>query len=63
MLIHEIEADDVMQRLGPASKLDADRAFLMRLHDIGRARADSWLEACLDMIGVASTVDVRAKYL
>ena len=63
MLIHEIEADDVMQRLGPASKLDADWAFLTRLHDIGRARADSWLEACLDMIGVESTVDVRTKYL
>jgi NTE family protein len=40
MLIHAIEADDVMQGLGPMSKLNADWDFLMHLHDIGRERAD-----------------------
>ncbi len=63
MLIHAIEADDVMQGLGPASKLNADWEFLMRLHDIGHDRAGSWLEACLDLIGIESTIDIRAKYL
>jgi NTE family protein len=63
MLVHAIEADDVMQGLGPMSQLNADWQFLMHLHDIGRDRADRWLAAHLDMVGVASTVDIRAKYL
>jgi NTE family protein len=63
MLIHSIEADDVMQALGPTTKLNADWQFLMYLHDLGHNRADSWLEAHLDMIGIESTVDIRTKYL
>jgi NTE family protein len=63
MLIHAIEADDVMERLGPTSKLNADWDFLMHLHDIGRTRAERWLAAHLDMVGIESTVDIRAKYL
>jgi hypothetical protein len=35
----------------------------MHLHDIGEERAERWLAAHLDMVGVASTVDIRAKYL
>jgi NTE family protein len=63
MLIHAIEADDVMQKLGPTSKLNADWSFLQRLRDIGRSRADQWLKAQLDMIGVKSTIDIPTKYL
>jgi NTE family protein len=63
MLIHAIEADDVMERLGPASMLNADWDFLAHLRDTGRARADTWLKAHLPMVGVESTVDIRAKYL
>jgi NTE family protein len=63
ILIHAIEADDVMQGLGPMSQLNADRRFLTHLHDIGRERAARWLETHLDAVGVESTVDVRAKYL
>jgi NTE family protein len=63
MLIHAIEADDVMQSLGPSSHLNADRKFLTRLHEIGRARADQWLHAHFDMIGIQSTIDIRGKYL
>jgi NTE family protein len=63
MLIHSIEADDVMQSLGVTSKLNADWEFLTHLRDIGRERADRWLKANLDLIGVESTVDIRCKYL
>jgi len=63
MLIHAIDADDVMQGLGPMSKLNADWDFLMHLHDIGRERADRWLKSNLGMLGIESTVDIRAKYL
>jgi hypothetical protein len=37
--------------------------FLTRLHDIGHERADRWLHAHLDRLGVESTVDIDAKYL
>jgi NTE family protein len=63
MLIHAIEADDVMQGLGPASKLNADWDFLLHLHDIGRDRAEQWVNSHLGMVGIESTVDIRAKYL
>jgi NTE family protein len=63
MLIHAIEADDVMQGLGPTSKLNADWDFLMHLHDIGYERANRWLKSHFGMIGIESTVDVRGKYL
>jgi len=63
MLIHAIDADDVMQKLGATSKLNAELDFLLRLHDVGRSRADQWLRSHLEMIGVKSTIDVRTKYL
>jgi NTE family protein len=63
MLIHAIEADDVMQRLGASSKFNADWDFLSYLHDMGRERAGSWLQSHLDMIGIESTVNIRGKYL
>ncbi len=63
VLIHSIEADDVMQGLGAPSKLNADWEFLTHLHQIGRARAERWLNAHLARVGVESTVDIREKYL
>jgi NTE family protein len=63
MLIHAIDADDVMQGLEVTSKLNADWGFLMHLHQIGRERADRWLGSHFHMLGVASTVDIQAEYL
>lgn len=63
MMLHAIEADDVMRELGVASKLNADWEFLMHLHDIGRERAEAWLVANFDKLGVESSVDIREKYL
>jgi NTE family protein len=63
MLIHAIDADDVMRGLRVNSKLNTDWKFLTYLHEIGRERADLWLGSHLDMLGVESTVDIRAKYL
>jgi NTE family protein len=63
MLIHAIDADDVMEQLGSASMLNADPGFLSHLRDTGRERADRWLKTNLPMLGIESTVDVRGKYL
>ena len=63
MHIHAIDADDVMQKLGATSKLNADGDFLLRLHQVGYSRANQWLQSHLEMIGVKSTIDIRSKYL
>jgi len=63
MRMHAIDAEDVMQGLGVASKLNADWEFLTHLHDIGRRRAEAWLEANFDRLGVEGTVDVAARYV
>jgi NTE family protein len=63
MLVHAISADDVMQNLGVASKLNADWEFLMHLHAIGRERAAAWIEARYESLNVESTIDIRGTYL
>ena len=63
LLVHSIEADDVMQGLGTTSKLNADWEFLTHLHQIGRVRADRWLKGHLASVGIESTIDIRQKYL
>jgi NTE family protein len=63
MLIHSIEAQDVMTGLGVSSKLNPDWDFLTHLRDVGRARAERWLELNYERIGRDSTVDVRANFL
>ena len=63
MLIHAVEADDVMQKLGATTKYNVDWEFLLHMHEIGYARADRWLATHLDKLGVELSIDVRAKYL
>jgi len=63
MRIHTIEADDVIAKLSIASKLDADWEFLTSLRDTGRERAEQWLDAHFDRLGVESTVDLQAVYM
>jgi NTE family protein len=63
MRIHAIDAEDVMQGLGVASKLNADWEFLLHMHDIGRARAEAWLASDFGGVGARSTVDIPEKYL
>jgi NTE family protein len=63
MLIHVIEAEDVMSELPLSSKMNGDWGFLSRLHAIGRKRADDWLIANFDRLGAESSVDMLTKYL
>ena len=63
MFIHLIEAEDVISKLSGSSKMNADWKFLMHLFNIGRERADQWLAANFDRVGIESTVDVQTKYL
>ena len=63
MRIHCVAGDDVISKLSIASKLDADWDFLTNLRDAGRARAEQWLEAHFEHVGVESTVDLQALYM
>ena len=60
MLIHSIAADDVMQTLNVVSKMNTNWEFLTRLRDVGRARAELWLNDSFDKIGHDSTADLDA---
>jgi NTE family protein len=63
VLVHSIEAESFMRDLGVSSKLNADWEFLTRLRDVGRERADQWLAANFDLLGVSSSVDIQDRYL
>ena len=62
MLIHVIEAEDVIRELPGSSRLNNDWEFLCHLHELGRARTSKWLGANFDHLGKKSTVDLEAKY-
>lgn len=63
MLIHSIENEDFMRKLGVSSKLNPDWEFLTHLRDVGRESAERWLDRNYDEIGKRSTVDISDKYL
>ena len=63
MLVHSIEADEVMRDLGVHTKMTPSWRFLTHLRDLGRQHADTWLAGSLDKVGRESSVDIREKYL
>jgi NTE family protein len=62
MLLHVIEAEEFIREFSWTSRLNADWDFLQHLHNMGRARAEQWLEANFDRLGNESTVDLDTKY-
>ena len=63
MLIHGIDAADLMAELGFLDKLNADWDNLSYLMKAGRKRAASWLQKNFGRLGEESTVDIRDEYL
>jgi NTE family protein len=63
LLLHSIEASDVMTELGVSSKLNADWEFLTHLRDIGRERADRFLAENHARLNRESSIDLRSTYL
>jgi len=63
MLIHGIDAADLMAELGAANKLNPDWDNLSYLMRVGRERADAWLQKNFGRLGEESTVDIREEYL
>ncbi|SLN30700.1 patatin-like phospholipase family protein [Oceanibacterium hippocampi] len=63
VLIHTVDAEDVLGKLGASSKLNADWDFLMSLKETGRQRGEAFLNDHYDKVGVASSTDIAAKFL
>ena len=61
--IHMIQASKEMQDMHASSKLNAERAFLYHLRDIGRTVAQTWLEDSFGCVGEQSSIDVRETFL
>jgi NTE family protein len=62
MLVHVIEAEDLMRNFTASSRLNGDWDFLTFLYRNGRERAEKWLTQHFDCIGIESTVDLEEKY-
>jgi NTE family protein len=62
MLIHVIEAEDVIREFPGSSRLNNDWDFLCHLFEVGRERAGQWLADHFNQLGKESTVDLEAKY-
>jgi NTE family protein len=63
MLIHTVDAEDQMRRLSTSSKLNADWEFLTWLRDLGRARAQAFLDEHYAKIGHSSSTDIVERFL
>lgn len=63
VLVHSIRADDALNSLGAASKVNADWHFLTDLRDRGRATAEHWLAENYIHLGKRATVDLASEYL
>ena len=63
MLIHSIADPDSLAPLGAVSKFNIEPEFLKHLFDLGRAAASAWLAAAFELVGIKSTLDIRARFL
>lgn len=63
MLVHSIDDEDFMRKLGVSSKLNPDWEFLTHLRDVGRDSAEDWLDQNYGSLGKSSTADISERYL
>lgn len=63
ILIHTVDAEDVLGKLGVSSKVNASWDFFMSLHETGRQRGEAFLDEHYDKVGVASSTDIAAKFM
>ena len=57
---HLIEADDMIGKMRIEKSFNADLAFLLKLKEEGRQRADAWLEQNAGLLGRRSSIDLNA---
>jgi NTE family protein len=62
MLVHAITADGPLADLALSSKFNTEWSFLLDLKERGRQAADVWLNDCASLIGVRSSLDLKAGF-
>jgi NTE family protein len=62
-LIHTIDAEEELTAFDVSSKFNVDLDFLLHLFALGRAKAERFIEAHYDDIGLRSSTDIAAKFL
>ncbi len=62
MLLHTVDAEDQLNKLGVSSKLNADWEFLTWLFELGRERGAKFLDEHYDKLNVDSSTDIN-KFL
>jgi len=60
--IHTIDAEDVMNKLGASSQANLDRDYITRLFELGRERAQGFLDAHFAQVGVGSSTDIAQRF-
>jgi NTE family protein len=63
MLIHCIDAEHEMSRLGVSSKLNVRPDFLAWLFELGRERADVFLRDHFETLGKSSSISIEQRFL
>jgi NTE family protein len=63
MLVHMIAAEEAMETLGVASKMNTDLDFLLYLKELGRRTADGWLDKHFAALNRHSSLDIRKVFL
>ena len=61
--LHGIAEPQTLGELSASSRLNADRRFLVYLHDLGRIAADTWLNGPRAQVGLASSYRVQSRYV
>jgi NTE family protein len=63
VFIHTIDAERELAAFDVSSKFNSDLGFLLHLFDLGRAKAQAFIAAHYDDVGVRSSTDITAKFL
>jgi len=63
MLIHSIADPASLAPLDAVSKFNIEPAFLEHLFGLGRAAATAWLATTFELVGVKSSLDIRARFM
>ncbi|HZQ01834.1 MAG TPA: patatin-like phospholipase family protein [Reyranella sp.] len=63
ILVHSIADEASLASLGAVSKFNIEPAFLNHLFKLGRTAATGWLASTFDLLGVRSSIDIRARFL
>jgi NTE family protein len=63
VLVHSISDEASVAPLGAVSKFNVEPDFLKYMFGLGHAAATRWLAETFDKVGVATSIDIRGRFL